>query len=128
MEVLQMCKPTVLNRLRSVYWRIYIVWLALWHIRQINLGDEVWYEGHQYRVADGVRRKSWRLSGLKNGDSGWVKRAECKKVRTLKNWWGSFRFSHRFYMVNWHSIWVNGGIKSWMRGCNIWPRRGGTRC
>lgn len=123
MEVLQMYRSTVIKALRSVYWRIYIVRLALQRIKQINLGDLVWYAGRRYRVHNGVRRESWRLAGLENSDNGWVKRSECKKVWTLKNCLGSFRFSQRFYMKSWHSLWVREGILPWMRACNIWPNR-----
>jgi hypothetical protein len=109
----------VLNRLR---WRIYIIWLSLKWIRNINLGDWVWYQGNKYIVANGVRIGMWRLHGFKDFENSWVLRGDCKKVKSISNYYGSFKSAHRFYMTSWYGIWVREGIKDWMRSCRIWPK------
>lgn len=108
-----------MNKLR---WNIYIIWLSLKWINKTGLGDMVWYQGKRYRVANGVRCGMWRLHGLENGNDGWVPRQECKKVKSLQNYIGSFKSAYRFYMTSWFDIWVGQGIKDWMRQCNIWPK------
>lgn len=110
-------------RVNEIYWRLYIVWLALHWIKQINLFDKVWYKKKQYLVRNGVYPKQWRLSGLQNNDNGWVPRSECRKVKSLSNYIGSFRSGYRFYMVNWFRIWRDYGIENWMRRSNIWPKK-----
>jgi len=108
-----------MNKLR---WKVYIIWLSLKWCFQVNLGDYVWYKEKKYNVANGVRCRMWRLHDLDNGDNGWVKRSECKKVNTLSNYIGSFKSAYRFYMTSWYDIWCNEGILDWMRQCNIWPK------
>ena len=103
-------------------YKILIIYLSTKWIFTICIGDKVIYQGKEYVVANGVRSMCWRLAGLDNGDGGWVRRVECKKVRTIRNFLGSFNSGYRFYMVNWYGIWVNSGIEPWMRGCNIWVR------
>jgi len=102
-------------------YRLIILWWSFLWIFRVNLGDVVLYAGKEYTVCNGVRCDSWRLDGLENGDSGWVRRSECRKVWTLKNVVGSFRSGYGFYMSNWFDIWKREGIKPWMRGCNIFP-------
>ncbi len=97
-----------------------ILWLSTKWMFKVNLGDLVTYRGQRYRVANGVRCESWRLSDLENGDNGWVKRSDCRKVVSVRNALGSFRFRYRFYMLNWFDIWVHVGIKPYMRQCRIW--------
>lgn len=109
--------------IKALYWRARIFFLALRWVRQTNLGDQVWYEGKKYYIHNGCRDKSWRLYKLKNGNDGWVLRSECKKVKSFRNYYHSFQYGWSFYMTNWYSIWMREGIKPWMRGCNIWPRR-----
>jgi hypothetical protein len=104
-----------------LYWRLRIFFLALRWIPQINLGDMVWYKGNKYRVLNGVRCKSWRLSGLDNEDDGWVPRCECKKVLSPTNMIDSFRSGWNFYMTSWYEIWCRSGILPWMKRCKIWP-------
>jgi len=106
--------------MKKLYWRLRIIWLSLKWCFRVNLGDWVWYGGKKYIVSNGVMSDSWRLSSLDNGRDGWVPRSDCKKVWTPKNIIGSFRSGYRFYMTSWFDIWVNEGIKPWMRGCNIW--------
>lgn len=97
-----------------------ILFLSIKWMFKIVLGDKIVYQGTQYIVANGVRPYSWRLVNLRNGDNGWVKRNECKKVKTLSNMLGSFKSGYSFYMGYWYSIWVNVGIETWMKGCHIW--------
>ena len=99
---------------------ILMYWLAFKWIFRINLGDMVWYRGKKYPVSNGVRCGMWRLPDLDNGDGGWVKRSDCRKVASLKNFSGSFRSALGFYRSNWLDIWKREGIKPWMKGCNIW--------
>jgi len=109
----------MLNRLR---WKIYIAWLSFKLCFQTNLGDWVWYQGKKYNVANGVRIGMWRLNGLRDFENSWVNRNECKKVKSISNYYGSFKNGYRFYMTSWYGIWVREGIKDWMRGCRIWPK------
>lgn len=111
------------NWFRSIFWRIYIICLALRWMPQINLGDMVWYAGNEHLVCNGVRSGSWRLANLDNGDRGWVKRIDCKKVKAIGNYLQSFQSGYRFYMTSWFDIWVREGVKPWMRGCRIWPKK-----
>lgn len=87
---------------------------------ELLLGDKVIYQGKQYIVANGVRANSWRLLDLDNGDNGWVKRNECRKVKTVANIIESFKSGYRFYMGYWYNIWIRNGIETWMKTCNIW--------
>lgn len=107
--------------MNKLLWKLRIVWLSLRWIPQINLGDEVYYQGNKYKVCNGVRDGMWRLGDLDNGRDGWVKRADCRKVWTLANIRASYRYGYNFYMTSWYDIWCREGIKEWMRGCNIWP-------
>jgi len=104
----------------KMYWRIRVVLYSCKWIFRINLADRVYYQDRIYLVANGVRSGQWRLDGVKNNDDGWVPRSECKKVIYPKDLINSFRLGYRFYMVNWYSIWLNNGIKPWMKKCNIW--------
>jgi len=109
--------------MKNIFWRFYIIRLSLRWCWIVNLGDLVWYQGKKYIVCNGVYSNSWRLNNLDNGDNGWVSRSDCKKVLTLSNIFGSFRSGYWFYMTNWFKIWMQSGIKSWMRGCDIWAKR-----
>jgi len=106
--------------MKKLYWTIRIIWLSFKWCWRVNLGDWVWYKEKKYIVANGVVSGSWRLNGFDNGHDGWVKRKDCKKVKTIKNIIGSFKSGYRFYMTSWFDIWVNEGIKTWMKKCNIW--------
>ena len=112
--------------MKAIYWRLRILWLSFRWMFQINLGDWVRYEENKYIVRNGVRCDMWRLSDLDDGkdeyNTGWVERSKCKKVKSIKNYYGSFKSGYWFYMTNWYAIWKREGIKDWMRGCSIWPR------
>lgn len=108
---------------RKLYWGVFVIWLSLRWIQQVNLGDRVRYKGEVYTVADGVIPGKWRLLELDNGDEGWVPRRECKKVQGPASAWRSFSSGYRFYMGYWYDSWVRAGVQPWMRQCNIWPNR-----
>lgn len=108
-------------KIKRIFWKLRIIWLAIQWIPQTNLGDKVWYQGKEYMVCNGVRAKSWRLGDFDNGDNGWVRRSECRKVKSLANYWHSFQSGYQFYMTSWFGIWTKQGIKDWMQNCNIWP-------
>lgn len=101
-------------------YRLLIIWLSLKWVFKINIGDKVKYNGKIYVVSNGVRHNCWRLDGLDNGDSGWVKRSSCKKVKSLVNFIGSFKSGYNFYMTSWFNIWQREGIQDWMRSLKIW--------
>lgn len=101
-------------------YKIFIMWLSFKWVFKVNLGDQVWYKGRKYIVANGVRHGSWRLGGLDNGDDGWIKRDDCKKVLTFSNLKRSYRSGYSFYMTSWYDIWKREGIKDWMKALNIW--------
>ena len=97
--------------LKSIKCWLYIVYLSFKWMFVINLGDLVRYNGRQYRVINGVRPEMWRLDDLKNDDDGWVHEYDCKKVLTLKNMVGSFKFRYWFYMGYWFDICVRYGFR-----------------
>lgn len=105
--------------MKSMKWKLFIIWLSFKWVFRVNLGDEVLYRGKKYIVHNGVRYGKWRLSD-ELPDDGWVNRSECRKVWTLKNMRRSFRAGYRFYMTSWYDIWKREGIKPWMKNCNIW--------
>jgi hypothetical protein len=106
--------------LRSIYYRVYIRWLALQWIAQINLGDEVWHKGRKRRVINWAGQPSMTLSDPYEQN---VPASEIRKVRTLANAWQSYRSGVRFYTGSWLSIWIHSGIEPWVRALHIWPRR-----
>ncbi len=103
----------------AIYWRLFIVRLALRWIPRLNIGDEVIYQGKRYWLSQGVCAPKWNISSkteyLKDIDE-----SEFRKVQTPRAWWASFRFGYRFYMTSWWGIWRGQGIQPWMQGCNIW--------
>lgn len=101
-------------------YKLLIIWLSFKWIFRVNLGDEVYYKNNKHIVRNGVRCNSWRLSELDNGDDGWVKRADCKKVWTFDNILNSYKHGYNFYITNWYNIWKTEGIKDWMRQLQIW--------
>lgn len=111
------------NKIKEMYWRIRIFFLAIRWIPQINIGDIVVYEGKQYIVYNGVYRESWKLKELNRDYILRVPRKYCKKVFTLKNIKHSFYSGWNFYMRYWFRIWCQTGIEDWMLSCNIWPRK-----
>ena len=128
---------------KKIYWWSYIIILSLRWVRKINIHDKVIYNGKVYIISDGVHYPKWDIrrydptwandpvwgcmsKGLdKDGNPNRICIDEklLYKVRSLRNYWGSFAFGYYFYMTNWFDIWVDEGIKPWMRGCNIWGKR-----
>lgn len=116
--------------MRQLYWRMRIAWLALRWVLQLNLGDEVWYQGERWMLVQGVCRPYWDIQHTVHGVRNHIHVSSLRKVRSLRNWWSSFRSGYRFYMGYWYDIWVRAGIQPWMRGCHIWPwpcRKDGRR-
>jgi len=109
-----------MTTIKKIYWWVYVVFLSFKWCFRVNLGDTVFYKNKKYIVANGVRSNSWRLSGLSNGDSGWVKRSDCRKVLTFSNMKKSFKSGYFFYMTSWYDIWCRNGIEPWMKSCKIW--------
>jgi len=112
--------------MQKIYWWLYIVRLSLRWIFALNIGDEVWLDGERWMLVQGVCAPSWHLM---RGDERkeFVHESQFKKVRSLKNYWCSFRSGYLFYMMNWYGIWLTSGIEPWMRGCNIWKRSQGIQ-
>lgn len=116
-----------MNTLKAIYWRAYIVWLALWWVPRFNLGDIVLHKGKEWSLIQGVCAPTWSLirGDFERGTGERVDAHEgdFRKVRSLSNYWQSFRSGYRFYMQSWYGIWMRNGMEPWMLGCNIWPRR-----
>lgn len=106
--------------LRSIGYRIYIRWLALGWIGQINLGDEVWHKGKRRFVNNWAGQPTMTLTNPYEQN---VPASEIRKVRSFKNALHSYRSGVRFYTSSWLSIWINSGIEPWVRALPIWPRR-----
>lgn len=107
--------------LKAIYWRARIILLALRWVRRFSLGDRVILDGRHWTLIQGVSAPRWTLSS--GAETVRAHESEFRKVRSLRNYWGSFASGYRFYMRNWYGIWMCEGIKPWMRGCNIWGRR-----
>lgn len=107
------------------YWLL-IVWLSGKWMFRINLSDHVWATGgsvssvRKCLVCNGVSSGSLDVEDVKTRERFSAAYADCRKVWTLANILGSFKFGYRFYMNCWFDIWKQQGIKRWMRGCNIW--------
>ena len=106
--------------LRKLWYWIFIVYLSSKWVFRVNLGNKVVYKGNVHTICNGVRPYSWRLDNLDNNDDGWVSRKDCKLVLSFSNLSHSFRSGYQFYMTSWFGIWINEGIKPWMRNCSIW--------
>lgn len=119
-------KRVLLVFLRAFWWA-YIVRLSLRWIPGLNLGDVVVYKGKRYTLNQGVCRPLWDMGLIGGGEYlTHIHETEFRKERSLRNYMGSFRSGYCFYMTCWFSIWVNEGIKPWMRRCNIWPTKSGA--
>ena len=108
--------------LHLYYW-LKIVWLSAKCMFRINLGDKVtllsdnWPQ--TYTVINGVCSGTWKVTdGIE--DAFEVKREQCRKIITIQNYIGSFRFRYSFYMSCWFDIWCRNGIEPWVKKCNIW--------
>ncbi len=107
-------------QLTKAYWWIRILLLSLKWLRGIKLGTMVEYKGDIWIVVNGAYcSRSWDIA---RGDAriNCVPESSLSKVKNLANYMHGFKSGYRFYMNCWFSIWVNEGIKPWMRGCNIW--------
>lgn len=107
--------------IKKLYWRIRIFWLALKWVPNVNLGDLVIYRGKKHTVINGTRPLSWEL--IDNTTVINAPRTECKKVYTFTGMLQSFKSGWHFYMSNWFDIWCRGGIRPWMKECNIWQEK-----
>lgn len=105
--------------LRRAYYKLYIRWLALQWVAQINIGDEVIHNGVVRRVNNGASECSWTLT---NPYQKYVPRDEVTKLWTLANMRRSYRSGVSFYTGYWLDIWVTAGIEPWVRACSIWPK------
>lgn len=105
--------------MRTLYYWLLVVRLALRWTRQFNLGDEVVYHGERWILNQGVRDPLWSLCHA-DGRYIEVHRENFRKASGLRSLWRSFQSGYRFYMRSWFDIWVREGIKPWMRGCSIW--------
>lgn len=110
-----------MRKIKNLYYYGLILWLSIKSITRLNLGDDVIYKGKKYTLTQGVMNPKWNLSGdeeyLEN-----IHRENFKKVFNLHACYRSFKHSYNFYMQNWYGTWCRGGIKDWMRGCNIWQK------
>ena len=108
--------------MKKIYFRCLIVWLSIKWMFRFNLGDLVKYKNDIYVLNQGVCCPRWDIKKL-NDDSVYITHVHqdnFKKVKTLKNYYGSFRSGHQFYTGYWYDIWAREGIKTWMRKCRIW--------
>lgn len=111
--------------MRRVYWWLFIVYQSLKWLPGFNLGDEVRWRGGTWMLIQGVCSPSWDLARGWMADGTWervnyIHQREFRKVRTVSNYWHSFRSGYSFYMTCWYDIWVREGVLPWMRGCSIW--------
>ena len=104
---------------KIIYW-ILIVWLSLKWVFRITLGDWVLYEGKKYQVINGVCLTTWKIQEVLYGPTFEAPRVDIIKIWSLSGMVSSFKSGYSFYMTSWYSIWVNEGIKPWMRNCKIW--------
>ncbi|WP_156035125.1 hypothetical protein [Microbulbifer sp. HZ11] len=109
-----------MQKLKALYWRLFIIRLSFRWIFNYNLGDEVVFKNQVWMLAQGVKSPVWTLSR----SEGRVEAHEdqFRKVHTPRNYWRSFTSGYRFYMTSWYSTWMHQGIKPWMRGCRIWGK------
>lgn len=106
--------------MRRIYYKLFIRWLALRWMFQINLGNRVWHEGELWRVDNGVA--GWTLRRVSdNMRKEYVPREEVKLQITPTNLLSSYRYGVRFYEGYWLDIWVRNGIEDWVKRCRIWP-------
>lgn len=108
----------------KLWYMLYIRWLALQWMFQLNIGDRVIYRGVEWTIINGV--SGWsviRGEGETLERIDWLKTEDLKKVRSIKNYHRSYRSGVNFYTSSWLSIWCNEGIKPWVRALNIWPRK-----
>jgi hypothetical protein len=105
-----------------LYWWFFVVVLSLRWVWKFNLGDEVWYLGERWYLTQGVQAPKWNLKKT-NMYVTEIYESHFRKVRSLKNYYGSFRRGYQFYMLSWFDIWCRKGIEPWMKSLPIWGRR-----
>lgn len=108
--------------MRKIYWWFFVVCLSLRWIPEFNLGDRVWFRGKQWLLFQGVHKPTWTLIRGCKDEQAHADESQFTKVRSLSNYFHSFQFGYHFYMTSWFGIWVNDGIKPWMRECSIWAK------
>ena len=111
---------SILNWLLSIIVWMKIIRLSLRWIFSTNIGDEVWYRGEKWDLIQGVCDPSWDLMNKKGVRINHIHKSNFEKVKTLKNYFRSFKSGYHFYMGYWFKIWVREGIAPWMKECNIW--------
>lgn len=92
---------------KIIYWWAKIVLCSFKGVTKLNLGDLVYYKGNKYTILNGDMYNHWKLADLKNTNGGYVLSSSCKKVKSFKNYIGSFTFRYRFYMKCWFNIYIN---------------------
>src|ERR1051325_3502542 len=111
------------NLMKVIYWRAFVICLSLKWVFKFNIGDLVWYQNEQWTLSQGVKSPIWTLRKCQyeRCDSKGVEVSESdfSKVKSLANYWGSFRSGYRFYMGYWYDIWKRDGIQDWMRDSKI---------
>lgn len=103
--------------LKKLYWNLFIRFLAIKWVFRKTLGDEVVYKGKIYTLNNGVCFPSW--DSYSHDVHTVIPDSECKKVWSIRGMLRSYRSGLFFYKTNWLSIWIDIGIKPWMRECNI---------
>ena len=104
---------------RKIKYRFLIIWFSLKWIPAVNLGDDIIYKGDVYTIYNGISPLSWNVQKKSDKSICLVPKNECRKVRSLKNYLHGFFSGYHFYNTSWYDIWVNEGIKDWMRECQI---------
>lgn len=85
---------------------IQLIILSIKGMFRINIGDNVYYNGQVCRVSNLMPRISITKGSIYHRG---IKKNELKKVISVKNMTGSYKFMWRFYKQNWFEIWV----KNW---------------
>lgn len=107
--------------LNKMLWQYRIICLSLRWIRTLNLGDLVIFRGEEWAINQGVARPYFDLVCVSDGKCvSHVHMLRFKKVRSLRNWWGSFCSGYQFYRRSWYDIWVRVGVEPCELGLNIW--------
>lgn len=110
-----------MKKVLSIYWKIRIMMFSVMRARDLHLGDTVYYQDAKWTLVQGVCQPRWTLSG---SDGTRIDALESEfRAPFRENAIKRVRSSYRFYMGYWHSIWVNEGIKPWMRGLRIWGNK-----
>jgi hypothetical protein len=108
--------------MKKAYWWLRVVWLSLRWIPKLNLGDQVWLNGKKWTLNQGVCAPMWDLVRPDCTSTIHAHQNTFKKVRSISNYWHSFRSGYWFYMAYWYKIWVSQGVQPWMLRCNIWAK------